>query len=487
MTEYLEACGQLLPKVDVKRIVIAMMNRLVQFAQREKKGIPETLDVFEIFSREVANIIKSRNTELKDVLEMEVSLLQLSLSVFPDKKENVDTVLNYCYEALKNVTTKSPSMYNDDGGDYLDVMDEIVQLLHVPLDYSPSLLVIFELQSFVPLFKMLDYENRKSISVHSIDWYVFIPPVFTCSFIRKSQNISDVDMINKMLEIISPLIEDQEDQPKDVEVDQDEWEEEQNRVARLVSLLDNDDDLDSVFGMYAAARQKFGASDEKRMRKILPPLFFGALQLAERYYDASEEEEEDSELNLRKCKKIYKFVHETGSVLTELLKDQVIMLWCTAARSADYCGFEDIGVEFMEQAVTAYEERVSDSKLQVHYLSVLISTSYSLKSLSSENSSRLAKKCTQSAKSLMKKSDQATCQATCSHLFWASEEDEGAVRDEAEAMDCLKKARKIADGIAESETANSKDGALVLVDLLNHFLYYFQEGFDSVCKLLIER
>lgn len=114
LVDYLETCGQLMPKVDVKRIVIAMMNRLVGFAQRERKGIPDSLNVFEIFSREVANIIKNRpETELKDILEMEVALLQLSLAVFPEEKGNVDAVLNYCVEKLKDVPNKSPGMYHE--------------------------------------------------------------------------------------------------------------------------------------------------------------------------------------------------------------------------------------------------------------------------------------------------------------------------------------------------------------------------------------
>ena len=50
------ACGQLHPMVNVKNIIISLIDRLALFAQREdgSGGIPREIQLFDIFSKEVS-------------------------------------------------------------------------------------------------------------------------------------------------------------------------------------------------------------------------------------------------------------------------------------------------------------------------------------------------------------------------------------------------------------------------------------------------
>ena len=51
LSSFLNACGQLHPSVNVKNVVIALIDRLAAFATREDSGgIPEDIQLFNIFS-----------------------------------------------------------------------------------------------------------------------------------------------------------------------------------------------------------------------------------------------------------------------------------------------------------------------------------------------------------------------------------------------------------------------------------------------------
>ena len=56
---FLKACSELDPAVNVKDIVIALINRFVEYARREDSGgIPANIHLFDIFSQEVAMLIQ---------------------------------------------------------------------------------------------------------------------------------------------------------------------------------------------------------------------------------------------------------------------------------------------------------------------------------------------------------------------------------------------------------------------------------------------
>lgn len=58
---FLQACAELQPAVNVKNIIIALIDRLAAFTQRAKddgtSSLPEDLQLFYIFSVQVAQII----------------------------------------------------------------------------------------------------------------------------------------------------------------------------------------------------------------------------------------------------------------------------------------------------------------------------------------------------------------------------------------------------------------------------------------------
>ena len=80
LNNFLAACGQLHPMVNVKNIIISLIDRLAQFATREDQtgGIPNEIQLFDIFSQEIASIITAK----KDMPPEDIVSLQVSKYLF---------------------------------------------------------------------------------------------------------------------------------------------------------------------------------------------------------------------------------------------------------------------------------------------------------------------------------------------------------------------------------------------------------------------
>ena len=76
LNNFLAACGQLHPMVNVKNIIISLIDRLALFATREDEtgGIPSDIQLFDVFSKEIANIITAKkDMPPEDIVSLQVS------------------------------------------------------------------------------------------------------------------------------------------------------------------------------------------------------------------------------------------------------------------------------------------------------------------------------------------------------------------------------------------------------------------------------
>ena len=54
----LQNCGQLHNEVDIKTIIVSLVDRLANFAQKTPHEIPDEIKIFEIFSEHTNQVIK---------------------------------------------------------------------------------------------------------------------------------------------------------------------------------------------------------------------------------------------------------------------------------------------------------------------------------------------------------------------------------------------------------------------------------------------
>ena len=97
--------------------------------------------------------------------------------------------------------------------------------------------------------------------------------------------ISTPEKVESILELLAPLVSDQEDGPKAENWDDpEEFAEEQGLMGRLVHLLTSEEDPDIHYQILSVSRKYFGTGGPKRVSYTLPPIIFQAFQLAKKFY-----------------------------------------------------------------------------------------------------------------------------------------------------------------------------------------------------------
>ncbi|CAC5406079.1 VPS35 [Mytilus coruscus] len=389
LNSFLRACAELHESVNVKNIIISLIDRLAQFAQNEEgTGIPPEIQLFDIFSQQIAQVIQNRpDMPPEDIVSLQVALINLALKCYPDKVEYVDKVL--------------------------ETTEEIFNRLN--LDQVQSVLV---------------WTNK--------------------------------------------------DQPEEADDPEDFWSHLkiglQGIMGRFIHLLEAED-LNQQYLILNTARKHFGNGGDKRIKFTLPPIVFSAYRLSTKYREIQEEDENWE----KKCQKIFSFCHQTiGALIKAEMAEIPLRLYLQGAMAAGQVAFENhetVAYEFMSQAFSLYEDEISDSKAQLAAISLIIGTLEQMSCFGEENHEPLRTQCALAASKLLKKPDQCRGVSTCSHLFWSGESaaSEGEMKDGKRVTDCLKKGVKIANQCMDSSVQ-----VQLFVELLNHYIYYYEKGCDQV-------
>jgi vacuolar protein sorting-associated protein 35 len=93
--------------------------------------------------------------------------------------------------------------------------------------------------------------------------------------------------VDTILTMISPLVQDQVDQPT-VEEDPEDFAEDQGLLGRLIHHL-RSELPDQQYLILSTARKHFGAGGNRRIKFTLPPIVFQAYQLAFKYKASRQE------------------------------------------------------------------------------------------------------------------------------------------------------------------------------------------------------
>ncbi|NXA45551.1 VPS35 protein, partial [Nothocercus julius] len=461
LNPFLRACAELHQNVNVKNIIIALIDRLALFAHREDgPGIPADIKLFDIFSQQVATVIQSRqDMPSEDVVSLQVSLINLAMKCYPDRVDYVDKVLETTVEIfnklnLEHIATSSA------------VSKELTRLLKIPVDTYNNILTVLKLKHFHPLFEYFDYESRKSMSCYVLS-----------NVLDYNTEIVSQEQVDAIMNLVSTLIQDQPDQPAE-DPDPEDFADEQSLVGRFIHLL-RSDDPDQQYLILNTARKHFGAGGNQRIRFTLPPLVFAAYQLAFRYKENSKVDDKWE----KKCQKIFSFAHQTISALIKAeLAELPLRLFLQGALAAGEIGFENhetVAYEFMsQQAFSLYEDEISDSKAQLAAITLIIGTFERMKCFSEENHEPLRTQCALAASKLLKKPDQCRAVSTCAHLFWSGrntdkngEELHGGKR----VMECLKKALKIANQCMDPSLQ-----VQLFIEILNRYIYFYEKENEAV-------
>ncbi|XP_046683353.1 vacuolar protein sorting-associated protein 35 isoform X3 [Homalodisca vitripennis] len=461
LNAFLKSCAELQAGVNVKNVVISLIDRLATFSQRSEILTPEMeqeiAKLFDIFSDQVASIIESRvDMPPEDIASLQVSLVNLALKCYPDRLDYVDKVLHSTVNILQRLGITTV-VYSSGVG------KEMMTLLRLPVDQYNNVLTVLRLEHYSPLLQCFDYNGRKTLAAYLVN-----------NALNSDTYINTPEQVDTVLGMISPLVEDQKDQPPIEEEDPEDFAEEQGLLGRFIHHL-RSEIPDQQYLILSTARKHLGGGD-RRIRHTLPPLVFQAYQLAFKYSNMRDEDENWQ----KKCGKIFQFCRLTISALIKAeLAELPLRLFLQGALAIGQIRFENheiVAYEFLSQAFSLYEDEISDSKSQLAAITLLVASFERMSCFGEENAEPVRTQCALAASKLLKKPDQCRGVATCCHLFWSGKTTSGEeIHDGKKVVECLKKGVRIA-----SQCMDMSVQTQLFVELLNHYLYFYEKGNDQV-------
>jgi len=306
LEEFLLVCPKLKEKVHVRNILQEMMDRLANFEEtnafhNEENGLTKKMAVpegsFQLFHDCICKIhaVRGNKISLKEVVCLQTTLLNFSLKCYPGNFTQVNHCLGVCADAL-NTNIAAQAQTNDFAKLDDAAVEELERLLSIPL--QTLALQVLELERYSDLLAFLPWENRKQVAKGMLK-----------AVITTTSKLDDVERVEKLFAIISPLLRDEPGNAKPTSSSSSSvnhpyqehagfvegaanndggtsaisFQEEQGLVARLVHLFQNDD-TDVLFKMYSLARKHFAHGGQKRIHYTMVPLVFVALPLVYRVH-----------------------------------------------------------------------------------------------------------------------------------------------------------------------------------------------------------
>lgn len=474
---FLKSCAELQPGVNIKNIIIALIERLAAYSQRNEgnvnlsvvleDGNEQEVQLFEVFSDQVAAITQSR-TDMppEDMLALQLALLKLAQRCHPDKLPYVNRVLAHTDRICADI-------YQASGKPHLEhntpVFKELMKILKLPADHYKNILTLIKLQNYAPLINRLNQVGRMMIAVHLIN-----------DVLESDTTVSTPEDVEAVLSMLEVLVKEQPDGA--VDTDNEDFVEEQGLLARLIHHFKSDS-ADQQYLILSAARKALQGGGAKRIQHTFPPIVFHAYRLAFTYKDLKDQDD----MWEKKCQKIFQFCHQTISLLVKAeLAELPLRLYLQGALAISEIGFanhETIAYEYLSQAFSLYEDEISDSKAQLAAITLIIATFEQIDCFGAENAEPMRTACALAASKLLKKPDQSRAVALCAHLFWKARKDgkQWALNEASRALDCLKKAARVAQQCMDGGVQ-----AQLLAELLGRYALLRERGNDCLTTALID-
>ncbi|KAL4309734.1 hypothetical protein GQ457_01G009080 [Hibiscus cannabinus] len=461
----LSACPQLQPTVDVKTVLSQLMDRLSNYAASSADVLPEFLQVeaFSKLSNAIGKVIEAQvDMPAVGAITLYVSLLTFTLRVHPDRLDYVDLVLGACVKKLSNIPKLEDRR----------AMKQVVALLSAPLEKYNDIVTALTLSNYPRVMDHLDIGTNKVMAM-----------VIIQSIMKNYSCISTADKVEVLFELIKGLIKDIDDADVD-ELDEEDFKEEQNSVARLIHTLYNDEP-EEMLKIICIVRKHTMAGGPKRLPFTVSSLVFSALRLV-RQLQGLEGDIVRENVPVTP-KKIFQLLTQMIDSLSAVPSPELALrLYLQCAEAANGCDLEHVAYEYFTQAFVLYEEEIADSKAQVTAIHLIIGTLQRMNVFGVENRDTLTHKATGYSARLLKKVDQCRAVYACSHLFWVDDQD--GIKDGERVLLCLKRALRIANAAQQmANVARGSGGPVTLfVEILNKYLYFFEKGNGQITSSAIE-
>ncbi|KAA8547524.1 hypothetical protein F0562_003953 [Nyssa sinensis] len=465
LEELLSACPQLQPSVDIKTVLSRLMERLSNYAASSAEVLPEFLQVeaFSKLNNAIGKVIEAQvDMPAFGAVTLYSSLLTFTLHVHPDRLDYVDRILGACVKKLSGKGKLEDSK----------ATKQIVALLSAPLEKYNNIETALKLSNYPRVMEHLDDGTNKVMA-----------SVIIQSIMKNKTCIFTADKVEALFELIKGLIKDLDENLHD-ELDEEDFKEEQNSVARLIQMLYNDNP-EEMLKIICTVRKHILIGGPRRLPFTVPPLIFSSLKLVRRLQ--GQDKDTAAEEASATPKKIFLLLNQTIEALATVpVPELALRLYLQCAEAANDCDLEPVAYEFFTQAYILYEEEIADSKAQVTAIHLIIGTLQRMHVFGVENRDTLTHKATGYSAKLLKKPDQCRAVYACSHLFWVDDQD--SIKDGERVLLCLKRALRIANAAQQmaNATRGSSGSVMLFVEILNKYIYFFEKGNSQITVAAIQ-
>lgn len=394
---------------------------------KKSRGIPDNIKLFEIFHEQVIHLVSMQRLPIQDITALLVSLANLALSIYPERLDYVDQVLQYATKEVARFTN-SADLHSQAS------QSNLLSLLMAPVRAYFSLFTALALPNFVPLFHQQSYPTRRAVAGE-----------LARSLLRNETKIDTPENLDGVLSILSVLIKEGMQPPAGYPggpmrrgaVETEETVEEQGWLARIVHLVRASDNT-TQFQLLQKTRTAFAEGNE-RTKYTTPALVTRSLKLARNFKRREHLSNDDY---ATQSSSLYKFIHTSlNSLYTRVsttgVPDLVLRLFVAAGQVAAQCDNEDIAYEFFASSFTTYEEAISDSRSQFQAICIIGGAlSCCSEKFSRENYDTLITKAALHGSKLLKKPDQCRAVYLASHLWWTVEKAER--QDDQKEVRCFR-------------------------------------------------
>ncbi|EHY54892.1 retromer complex subunit Vps35 [Exophiala dermatitidis] len=542
LDQLLSAISRLNPHVDMKKIVIGLMDRLSTYAQREAEGVSaedkrkaeeeavarmlEKVDLNDSTPPPAAaaepDSAQTNGTEPKSPTESQptesepvtpaapatngekvtggIGDVKL-FEIFYDQVVNLvktrglpiqDTMalltslanlaLNIYPERLEYVD-QILAYAREKGAEYMDSAD-----LHSAATQANMLnLLLSPIRTYCSLFTALALPNY--LPLYQSQTYATRRAVageVARNILRNRVKITTVQHLDGVMALLKVIIKEGLQQPagypglnRSRGGESDETVEEQGWLARIVHFIQGPDN-ETQLKLLQQTRKAYEAGNE-RIKYTTPAIITASLKLARKL--KSREHFDDDWQN--QSSTLYRFMHQTLSQLYTRVNpgaaELCLRLFVACGQVADQCGFEEFAYEYFAQAFTIYEDSVSDSRAQFQAVCIIAGALQMTRGFGKENYDTLITKAALHGSKLLKKPDQCRAVYLASHLWWCVEI---PGRDE-DPKNLYRDGKRVLECLQRAlRVADAcMDTAVsveLFVEILNRYVYYFDQQNETV-------
>lgn len=472
LNAFLNSCARLVSTVNVKNIIIALIDRLAA-----SKDIELPDDLFETFSKQILNIKLSRpEMPLNDIILMEGSLINFSLKKTTDqekREQSINSVLATTLEVIKEKQDQS-------AGDSADSTDpppkrfkkissrtpigkELLKFLRLPISAAVgssvgsvtggmfAIKLSLKLTHYKELLKeVCDHQLHKQITMSLLNQALDVEGE---ELVLPELRLSLAEIETFLSDICQPLITTGVPFEQEMIDEKDEdFIDEQTTLSRFLHYLlspvcIDPNDLETHYLVLSSSKKILQAGG-KRIRYTFPSLICEALALTSRYSQVGPQT--NDEKWEKKCAKIFKFIHQCiKSIMDEsdcaYLALRLLLQAALNANRTGVANHETVAYDFISHVFPIYEEEISESKLQIACLLQIIGTMKEIRFEQDEHLDPLRSQCCRYAGQLVKKSDQVRAILHSTVLFVDGNRfDNGGIK-------CIKKCIKTASSSLDQE------------------------------------